>query len=155
MASELRRVRNAPSGLRSQPVGDIGPLEASCQLTDAQILFQPNLIANVALRSSICFRCRLIQNPDEGLRCGGGVLDGSQSPGVEITRATSLHIRAILQTSCLILLQKLTEWTSRLVQNLEDRLVHNELSMSSHPSTSASREPPHTAMSPRSRLPTA
>ena len=96
MASKLRRVRNAQSGLRSQPVGDIGPMKASCQLTHAQILFYADFIADIAALRSIRVRLRLIENSDKGLRGNRSILNRGESPGVEIAQTMRFHFRAIL-----------------------------------------------------------
>jgi hypothetical protein len=94
--SELGCMRNAQKGFRSQPVGDIRPMEASCQLTDAQIFFRPDFITDIASLSSIRVHVRLIENSDKSLRRDRGVLNRGQSPGVEIAQTMRFRFRAIL-----------------------------------------------------------
>jgi hypothetical protein len=96
LASKLDCVGDAKDGFRSQPIGHIRPVEARRQLPNAQILFRPDFVADVARLSSIRDRFRLTQDPDEGLRSSRGILNGSETPCVEITESMSLRFRSFL-----------------------------------------------------------
>ncbi len=83
-------MRNAEYCFRSQPISDIGSMKTRRQLPDAKFFFRLNLPADIAFLGSICVRLKLIKNPNKGL-CGcGSVLDGSQTPGMEIAQTMSL-----------------------------------------------------------------
>jgi hypothetical protein len=113
-------MRDAQNGFRFQPISNAGPVEASGELPDTQILFRRDFIADVAFLSPIRTGLRLIQNRNKSLRRGWRVLHSGETPGMEVTKATSHHIRAVLQATGLKFLQELAQRTSRFVQNLQD-----------------------------------
>jgi hypothetical protein len=148
-------MRDAQNCFLSQPISHGRPVKASGQLADAQILFRRDFTAYIARLCSIRVQLRLTQDSDKSLSGSRCVLNRSETPGVEIAQAMGLRLRSFLKSGCLIFLEKPANWTSRLVQNLQYRLISDELTMCSHLNTSAKREPPHTARSPKRRLPTA
>ena len=98
---------------------------------------------------------RFLDEIDENLCRGQGVLHGGQSPSMKIAQVVDVLFRVMLKARRLILLQEAAEGASWFLKHFQNRLIENELFLCSHQRISAITEPPHTAASPRMRLLTA
>jgi hypothetical protein len=120
MAAKPRCMRDTKNSFLAQPIGHCRPMETGGQLANPQILFCCDFLAHVASLISIRVQFWLAQDSDEGLGSSGGILNSSETPGVEITKAMRLRLGSILEPRCLVLLKKLAKGAARLVQYLQN-----------------------------------